>query len=80
MNKHNFTEEDKKKAIEFLNCIADKAKWDVSTNELISIFKLLAFMQQELIPKINANILEIVKVVEAEEPKKEPKKRAPRKK
>ena len=63
--KHNFTEDDKKKVIEFLNCVAKNAKFDLSVPEIIEFFKLLSFMQQSLIPKIDANILEIIRVVEA---------------
>ena len=63
--KNSFTEDDKKKTIEFLNFIAQKAKFnDLNTQDIIAHFKLLSFMQQVLLPKIDANILEIVKVVE----------------
>jgi hypothetical protein len=60
-----FKEEDKEKVIEFLNLVAKHAKFNMDTAEIINYFKLLSFMQKELLPKINANILEIVKVVEA---------------
>ena len=63
--KNSFTEEDKKKVIEFLNFVAKKAKWETNTQEVIEYFRLLSFMQQSLISKIDANILEIVKVVES---------------
>ena len=70
---NKFTEEDKKKLIDFLNFVAKKAKWETNTQEVIEYFKLLSFMQQTLMTKVDANILEIIKVVEAptEEPKKE---------
>ena len=70
MTKMKFTEEDKKRVIEFLNAVAKYAKFEVSTDELISYFKSLAHMQQVILPKIEANILEVVKVVE---PEKKPK-------
>lgn len=66
MNPHAFSEEDKKKVIEFLNLIATHAEFKVNTQDVIKYFKLLSFMQQELLPKINANILEVKKVIEAE--------------
>lgn len=67
MGEHNFTEDDKKKVIEFLNVIAKTAKFEVSTDELISYFKLLAHMQQKIIPKIDANILEVKRVIETKQ-------------
>lgn len=63
--KHNFTEDDKKKVVDFLNCIAKNAKFEMGVPEIIEFFKLLSFMQQLLIPKIDANILEVLRVVES---------------
>lgn len=65
--KNNFTEEDQKKVIEFLNFVAKKAKFEMDTQEVISYFRSLSYMQQELLPKINANILEVKEVIEAED-------------
>ena len=62
--KNSFTQDDKKKVIDFLNFVAKKAEWQTNTQEVVEYFKLLSFMQQTLLPKIDANILEIVKVVE----------------
>jgi hypothetical protein len=70
MGSLNFTEEDKIKTVEFLNMIAKHSKHEVSTQELITFFRLLSHMQQRILPKIEANILEVKKVVE---PKEEPK-------
>jgi len=69
MDKMKFTEEDKEKVVEFLNLVAKHAKFKLETSELIKYFKALAHMQQTILPKINANILEVVKVVESEEGK-----------
>lgn len=63
----NFTEEDKKKFTEFLNTLANTARFDMDTQELIRYFKLLAHMQQVILPKIDKNILEVIKVVESKE-------------
>lgn len=68
MTDKSFTTDDKQKFIEFLNIIAKTASFSMKTDEIISYFKLLAHMQQSILPKIDANILEIVKVVEAEKP------------
>lgn len=54
-----FNEEDKQKFVEFLNSVAKTAEFKMNTNELISYFRLLSHMQQVILPKINANILEI---------------------
>lgn len=62
--KNTFKEEDKKKVVEFLNHIAKHASLTHSVQQSIEFFKLLNYMQTELIPKINDNILEIKKVVE----------------
>lgn len=69
--KNKFTEDDKKKTIEFLNFVANKAILkEVSVQESIEWFKLLSFMQQTLLPKLDANILEVLRVVEPKEENK----------
>ena len=72
MQKNSFLEDDRQKFIDFLNMIADKAEFSLKTDEVIKFYKLLAHMQQQILPKINENILEIKKIVETkpEEPKK----------
>jgi hypothetical protein len=72
MGEMNFTEEDKQKAVEFLNMVAKHAKFEFKTDDVISYFRLLAHMQQKIIPKLEANILEIRRIVEAQ-PTEEPK-------
>lgn len=67
MDKMKFTKEDKEKLIEFLNFIATKFEannW--KTADTMKHFKLLAHIQQVVLPKIDANTLEVVKVVEPE--------------
>lgn len=63
--KNNFTEDDKKKVIDFLNCVGKNAKFEMGVPDIIEFFKLLSFMQQSLLPKIDAHILEVIRVVEA---------------
>jgi hypothetical protein len=65
VNELLFTEADKQKFIEFLNIVAKCAKFEMNTQEIIEYFKLLSHMQQVMLPKLNANILEVVKVEEA---------------
>lgn len=77
MKKHNFTEDDKQKVIDFLNTVAKHAKFTMDTEELVAYFKALAHMQQVILPKINDNILEIKKVVEPESPPEPEKKTKP---
>lgn len=64
--KNKFNEDDKKKVIDFLNVIAKKAKFELDTSEVIKYYGLLSYMQQELLPKIDANVMEILKVTEPE--------------
>jgi hypothetical protein len=66
MDKMKFTEDDKDKVIEFLNLVAKHARFNLDTNELIRYFKALAHLQQTIIPKIESNIFEIKRVVEAD--------------
>lgn len=66
----SFKEQDKEKVIEFLNFIYEKAEFNNwTTKDTVEHFKLLAYMQKELLPKIEKNICEVTKVVEP--PKKE---------
>ena len=69
---HGFTEEDKNKLVELLNFIAKKATFDGwKTEDTIQHFKLLSYAQTVLIPKIEANILEIKQVIQLnKEPEK----------
>lgn len=64
MSEMNFNEEDKQKVIEFLNMNAKSAKFEFNTQEMIQYYKLLSHMQQRILPKIEANILEVKKVIE----------------
>lgn len=61
---NKFTEEDKEKVVQFLNLVAKNANFNVNTSQIIEYFKLLSFMQQTLIPKIDDNILELKKIIE----------------
>ena len=75
---NKFTEDDKLKFVEFLNSIAKNAKFELNTQELINYFKLLNHMQASILPKLEANIMEIKKVVEAK-PEEKPKVKAKKK-
>lgn len=62
-----FTQEDKEKFVEFLNFIAKRAAFsDWKTEDTVKHFKLLAHMQQVMLPKIEANIFEVVEVKQQE--------------
>ena len=67
MDKMKFTKEDKEKVVEFLNLVAKHAKFKFNTTEVIEYFKALAHMQQKILPKIEANIFEVVRVIEDQE-------------
>ena len=62
---NKFSEEDKGKVVDFLNMIVKHGRFDMTTLDIIKYFKLLNFMQTDLIPKIDQNVLEIVKYKEA---------------
>ena len=64
MTDMRFTEEDKQKLIEFLNIVAKHAKFTFDTTEVIQYFKSLSHMQTKILPKVEANIFEIKRVIE----------------
>ena len=66
----NFTEQDKEKLIEFLNMVASHAEFKMNTSQLIEYFKLLSYMQSNIIPKINSHILEVKSFKQPEKPKR----------
>jgi len=71
MLENKFTDEDKAKIVEFLNFIATKAEFNAwKTEDSVKHFKLLAHMQQVILPKIEANIFEVKEVVQAKKPPK----------
>jgi len=63
MNEMRLNEEDKQKLVEFLNLVAKHAKFNFDTAELIQYYKSLSYMQQRLLAKIDANILEVKRVI-----------------
>jgi hypothetical protein len=67
MNEMSFTEEDKQKMIEFLNLLTNHAKFNVSTQELAQYFKALVHVQSKILPKIEANIFEVKRIIENKE-------------
>jgi hypothetical protein len=67
MSELNFNEEDKQKFVEFLNMIAKNAEFKLDTTQIIQYFKLLSHVQQKILPKIDANILEVKRVVNSTE-------------
>lgn len=82
MNGKHFTEDDKKKFIEFLNFVAKNAKFgEMNVEGILSFTKLLNHMQVAILPKINDHILEIKRVIETpQEPQAEPVKQSKAKK
>lgn len=70
MHENKFNQEDKEKFIQFLNMVASHAKFTLDTKEIIEYFKLITHMQKTILPKMDANILEVVRVVEPEEKEK----------
>jgi len=66
---NTFKELDKEKVTAFLNHVAKHATFQHTVPQSIEFFKLLSYMQQELLPKIDDNILEIKKVIEPKEDK-----------
>jgi len=67
MFESKFNEEDKKNFIDFLNMIAKHAQFEMNTQEIIQYFKLLSHMQTKMLPKIEANILEVKRIVHSED-------------
>lgn len=67
MTEHSFSQEDKDKLVSFLNFVAKHATFSVNTHGVIEYYKLLNHMQTKLIPKVDSHILEVIKVVEADD-------------
>jgi hypothetical protein len=61
-----FNEEDQKKFVEFLNYISKNAKFDgMKTQDIIDYFKLLSYIQNKFLPKLDANILEVKRIIKS---------------
>jgi hypothetical protein len=65
MSENRLKQEDSDKLVRLLKFVATHARFNLSTQEIIEYFGLLSWAQQTLKPKIEANILEINKVIEA---------------
>lgn len=66
---NNFKDSDKQKVVEFLNFVANHATYQMTTQEAIKFYGLLSYMQKELLPKIDDNILEVKQVINHKEEK-----------
>lgn len=67
LSKGRFAEDDKKKLVEFLNFISEKAKFDgMDVKDTIQFFGLLSWSQQVLMKKIEANIMGVPKIIDPE--------------
>ena len=74
-----FNEKDEARLVEFLNFVATNAKFDgMDVKGIIEFHRLLSWSQQELLPKVKDNILEVKRVIDA--PKEEKPKAAKAKK
>ena len=74
MNELSFKEEDIKKTVEYLNFINEFSKFkDLGNKEIIQYFQLLSYMQKNVLPKMEANIAEIKKIVHKEKESKKTK-------
>ena len=71
--KNTFTEDDVKRCSELLNLVAQKAEFKLDVAGVIEFFKLLQWSQKDLLPKLEANILEVKSFKTEEELKGEPK-------
>lgn len=72
MGKNKFKESDSQKLIQFMNLVAEKASLNgMSVQEVITFYGLLSFVQKDLLPKIQDNILEVSRVIEPATPTSE---------
>lgn len=75
VDRNNFTSKDVENLVKLLNSVAKTATFKLSTDEAINYVKLLNWAQVELLPKVEAHILEIKALHEAPEaPKSKAKK------
>lgn len=64
MGKGRFSQTDKENVIVFLNMVAKFAEFKFTTEQTIQYVKLLNYMQTQIVPKIEENILEIVRITQ----------------
>ena len=64
--KPQFSEQDSEKIVEFLNFVAQKAKFqELEVKEVIRLTRLLNWFQTDLLPKIDAHRFEILSIKKA---------------
>ena len=64
----SFKEKDSENLVKLLNFIAKKGKFELEIKEVIELYGLMAWAQQELKSKIDNNILEVKDVKEPVKP------------
>jgi len=73
MLENSFSKDDLNKVIEFLNFIATRATFENwKTEDTIKHFRLLQHMQATIIPKIEAHLFEIERVIQMTPPPADP--------
>ena len=77
LQKSKFNQDDKDKLVKFLKMIKDKARFEHTATEAVEFVQAWLFVEQTILGKINANIMDGMKVHEA--PKEEMKKKATKK-
>lgn len=80
MDAGRFKEKDSENLVRLLNFIASNAKFNLEIKEVIELYGLMAWAQQELKAKIDGHILEVKAVYEAEPEPKKPARRSRAKK
>jgi hypothetical protein len=65
MGPMSLTKDDKDKLIKYINFVATNARFkNLSTQQVIDYYGMLSFVQKILLPKLEANILEIEQIIE----------------
>ena len=66
LDRNKFSEKDSENLVKLLNFVAQKGKFTLDVKEVIELYGLMAWAQQELKAKIEANILEVKSIKEPE--------------
>ena len=69
MDNKYFSDEDKNNFIALLNMVTKHASFNLTTDEIIKYYKLLNYVQTQLLPKIEDNIFKIEKVTNPKDTK-----------
>jgi hypothetical protein len=71
MNNKSFSDEDVRKLNQLMSVLVAKAQFTLALNEFVDVFNQVDWVKKDLIPRINAHILEVKSIRQVNKPQED---------